>query len=187
MHDVSKPDQGEKRMAFSDAIPKQGPEVFILRMPADRAITFTAWGDKIRGIEVHWVGDRSVPHFEPASECAECLKNMPKRWKGYLHCFAQELRQEVFLEFTPKTAEGFLLQVPNAAHLRGCRFQLKRGKSRNARMAVSILDPVNVQDAIPKAKDPRRSILKLYGYSDAEVTRWIPEEADDTASDSDFR
>lgn len=174
MEPDAKINHGEKHVAFHDAVPKSGPEVFILRMKAEKALTFTAWGDKIKGIEIHWAGDRSVPHFEPVEECEACLKCLPKKWKGYLHCYCSEMKQEVFVEMTPKVASSFLDQVPNPNHLRGCVFQLKRGKSANSRMDIRILNPVDAAVGLPPAKDPRKSILKLYGFSQRDIDRWLP-------------
>jgi len=162
-----------KRPSFNDDVPKPGPEVYVLRMPADRTITFVAWGDKLRGFDVHWLGNRTAMHFEPAEECEHCLKNLPSKWKGYLHVYAVELKQEFFLEFTKITASAFQHQVANPDHLRGCTFRLKRGKSKNSRMSIIILAPVTVETALPPEKDPRPCILRLYGYSDNQIAEWL--------------
>lgn len=165
-----------KRPSFNDQTPKGGIEVYVYRMPAAETKTFTAWGDQIKGFDVHWLGDRTAMHFDPAEECEHCLKNLPKKWKGYLHVYCSELHQEVFLEFTARSAESFKMQVSNPEHLRGCVFQLKRGKTKNARMDVRILTPVAVDVVLPSGKDPRRHILKLYGYSDRQIAEWLSED-----------
>jgi len=171
-------DENEKRKrpSFNDNVPKGGIDIYVFRMPADRALSFTAWGDEIKGMNVHWLGDRTAMHFDPAEECEHCLTNKPKKWKGYLHVYCSELHQEVFLEFTQRTAESFKMQVANCNHIRGCVFQLKRGKSKNARMDVRILAPVAVTEVLPAGKDPRPFVLKLYGYSDRQIAEWLAVE-----------
>lgn len=176
----NRPDDA-KRPSFNDDVPKLGVEVYVFRMPKERTLTFTAWGDTIRGFDVHWLGDRTAMHFEPAAECEHCLKNLPSKWKGYLHVFCVELRQEVFLEFTKVTANGFKLQVPNSEHLRGCVFQIKRGKSANSRMDIRMLSPLAPDVVLPPAKDPRPVILKLYGYSEQQIAEWLPAEPENGA------
>lgn len=171
---------GDKRPSFNDTIPNMGVEVYVYRMQADRTLTFTSWGDVIRGFDVHWLGDRTAMHFEPAAECEHCLKNLPSKWKGYAHVYCSEMKQELFLEFTKTTANSFKSQVPNPEHLRGCVFQMRRGKAANSRMDIRIMAPVLPDVSLPPAKDPRPVILRLYGYSDKQIAEWLGVTAADS-------
>jgi hypothetical protein len=162
---------------FDDNIPKVGPELFILRMKADRRLTFQLWGTRIRGIWTHWSGPKSIPHFRDESICPGCLQGKPTRWKGYLHCYCVEMRQEVFLELTPASARSLRDQIHDPANMRGGVIQVKRGTGDNGRLYISILSHVPNVEALPKEKDPRPSILKLWGISEEKSAGWLADEA----------
>jgi hypothetical protein len=164
-------------VAFDDEIPSVGPEIFILRMKGQKALTFTIWGSCIRGIWVHWAGDKSIPHFRDVEQCYGCTKQHPKRWKGYVHCYCSEMRQEVFLELTPASARSLRDQLSHRGSLRGAVIQVKRTTADNGRLYISTLTPQSNTDAFPPEKDPRPSILKLWGVDDADADRWLSDEA----------
>jgi len=160
-------------VAFDDEIPREGPEIFVLRIKGGRMYTFSIWGTQIRGVWAHWTGLRSEPHYNDESECPGCKALKPKRWKGYLHCYCYEMRQEVFLELTPNSASALKQQLASGMSMRGSRVQIRRTKADNGRLEVAFLARVETVDAIPPEKDPRPSILKLWGVPEKEAMRWI--------------
>jgi len=172
-------------IAFDDDIPNVGPEIFILRLKGERKLTMTIWGTTIRGIWIHWTGSRSAPHFRNEEECPWCEKRMQKRWKGFLHCYCSEMRQEVFLELTPASARSLRDQLAHVANLRGSVIQVKRTTADNGRLYISTLTPRGVPEALPPEKDPRPSILRLWGVDDAEADAWLKEETG-TGDDAEF-
>jgi hypothetical protein len=178
---------GEKKsgVAFDDNIPNVGPEIFILRMKGARSLTFTIWGTQIRGIWIHWVGKGSEPHFRDAEQCEGCKKNKEKRWKGFLHCYCSEMRQEVFLELTPASARSLRDQLAERATLRGSVIQVKRTTADNGRLYISTLTP-RIAEGLPPEKDPRPSIMRLWGVDDATADAWLKEELG-TGDDATFK
>lgn len=176
MHDV--PTKAAPRVGFDNRIPKSGPEIFILRLKANSNHTMTVLGDEIVGIWVHWTGKKSEPHYEPSEECRACLQKRPKRWKGFLHCFDHVLGQEVFLELTPASASNLAKQLPKTGALRANRFSIRRGAGDSARMQIQLLTVAQQPEALPPQRDPRPSILKLWGIDDTEKEGWLPGEGE---------
>lgn len=158
-------------IAFDDNIPRRGPEIFIKRLKGGEAKTFVLYGTKIRGIWVHWNGGtgKSEPHYE--ENCSACSKQIGKRWKGFLHAFCVEEKQQVFLELTPSGAAALLHQLADPETIRGNLVRVKRSPAQNGRLQIVALERVKQHDNLPPEKDPRRSILKLWGVSQEETDR----------------
>jgi len=148
--------------------PTPGPELFILRMKANTMHTFTIFSEHLWGINVHFVGNRSQPHFRNAEKCPGCKARNAKRWKGFVHCFDHDLAQEVFLELTPKSASSLLAQFGAKVPLRGNRIQVKRTNKDNGRLIISALTAMQAIDKLPPARDPLPSLLKLWGLDHLE-------------------
>jgi hypothetical protein len=163
-------------VAFDDDIPTVGPEIFILRMKGQRSLNFTIWAARPRGIWVHWAGKGSEPHFRDEEQCPGCAKRQEKRWKGFLHCYCAEMRQEVFLELTPASARSLADQLAGQTSMRGGRIQVKRTSSDNGRLYISTLTPIGDLNLLPKEKDPRPSILRLWGVSEEQAEAWLKAE-----------
>ena len=143
--------------------PKPGPELFFLRLKGNEMHTFTIYSKALFGLNVHFVGKRSAPHYRNPAKCPGCRAKNGKRWKGFLHCFDHNLGQEVFLELTPASATSLLGQLPGRGNLRGNRIQVKRSPGDNGRLFISILTACTSIDKLPEAKDPLESLLKLWG------------------------
>lgn len=160
-------------IAFDDHIPEDGPELFMLRMKGNKCLTFTIWGTKVRGCWYHWHKDHSEPHFQDDEKCPGCIARQGKKWKGYLHCYCSEMRQEVFLELTRACAKSLMDQLGGAPSIRGAVIQVKRTASDNGRLFVSIMKPCSNPELLPPEKDPRKSILRLWGLDEEEIERWL--------------
>lgn len=143
--------------------PRPGPELFFLRMKGNECHTFTVYSPALFGINVHYVGQRSSPHYRNVKKCPGCIANNPKRWKGYLHCYDHNLSQEVFLELTPKSADSLLSQLGKKGTLRGNRIQVKRTASDKGRLLISILTACSNPEQLPPGRDPLAGLCKLWG------------------------
>jgi len=143
--------------------PKPGPAMFFQRMKGKECHTFTIYSPHLFGINVHYVGKRSSPHYRNEKKCPGCRARNAKRWKGFLHCFNHNLSQDVFLELTPKSADSLLKQLGKGAPLRGNRIQVKRTDGDNGRLMVSILTAVGNAEQLPEALDPLPSLLRFWG------------------------
>jgi len=137
--------------------------LYIKRMKAGESRCFTVVGSKIRGIWVHWnpQGNCSEPHME--ENCHGCNKQMAKRWKGFLHCFDDAAHQEMFLELTPTGASAVQSNILSAEHMRGTVMTVTRGTKANSRLGITVQAYRRDPKVLPLEKDPRLSILKLWG------------------------
>jgi hypothetical protein len=145
--------------------PAPGPEIPIERVRANDQRCYVVLSPALWGVWTHWAGDRSMPCWSERKDCDGCKRGLPRRWKGYLHCWNRQTGREAFAELTPLSAENLLAQVPDGAALRGLRLTLKRTAAKNGRLLV-LLDP-GVQ-AIPRgieAKDPCGVLCKLWGVT----------------------
>lgn len=173
--------QRQNKIAFDDEIPNEGPELYMLRLKGAKCITFTVWGERVRGCYYHWLKDHSEPHYTDAENCPGCKARCETKWKGYLHGYASELRQEVFLELTRSAAKSLMTQLDNAASIRGAVIQVKRTVSDNGRLYITILNPCKQPELLPPEKDPRPSLLKLWGLSQQEIDDWLNPRTDPEA------
>jgi hypothetical protein len=169
----------QKTVAFDDAIPAAGPELFIKRLAANESRQFCVLGTKIRGIWVHWNprSDKSEPHYE--GECASCAAQMPKRWKGFLHVYEETLSQEMFLELTPTSAAALMERIDSPDQLRGAVITVQRGKKNNSRLNLFVQPYRRNPQGITPEKDPRRSILKLWGCLTEKAEKFLDQGGDD--------
>lgn len=160
-------------IAFDDDIPSDGPELYMLRMKGNKCLTFTIYGTKVRGCWYHWHKDHSEPHFQDDEQCPGCKARQAKKWKGFLHVYCSESRQEVFLEVTRACAASLMQQLGGASSIRGAVVQIKRTGADNGRLYVTVLTPVKTPEILPAEKDPRPSILKLWGLDQADIEKWL--------------
>lgn len=175
---IIKAKRKKEGVAFDDDIPLPGPEVYILRMKGNRCLTFTIWAVKIRGIWIHWRGTHSEPHYRDEEHCPGCQSKQEKRWKGFLHCYCSEMKQEVFLELTPTSAHSLRAQLAGRASMRGGVIQVRRTAAENGRLYISTLTPVSDTSMLPPEKDPRPSILRLWGVKDEQAEQWLGMEGE---------
>jgi hypothetical protein len=170
--------QKKPRVVFDDEIPDDGPELFMLRIKGNQKFTMNVFGKAIRGIFYHWHNGSSEPHYEPSKDCPGCKVAQNKKWKGYLHVYCVEMRQEVFLELTAAAAKSLKHQLGNISNMRGQIFQIKRTTSDNGRLFISILGPHSAPENLPPEKDPRPSLLALYGFTKDEIFEMLAPETD---------
>lgn len=168
-------------VAFDDDIPDDGPELYMLRMKGSKCLTFTVWGSKVRGVWYHWNKGHSEPHYQDEKQCPGCVARQGKKWKGFLHVYCSEMRQEVFLELTRACAKSLVEQLGRAPSIRGAVIQVKRTGADNGRLYVTILNPCKSPELLPPEKDPRPSILKLWGLTEEEIERWLSPSVDPEA------
>lgn len=177
----------KKEIAYDCQPPKAGPEIFIQRLKGGQKFTFTILSITLFGVWVHWDGKRSFPHYHPAEQCQGCMDRRQKRWKGFLHCFNYEIGQEVFLELTPFSATSLRNQLAGSDNLRGNRIQVSRTKGDNGRLVVQVLTAIQNPEALPPEKDPKASILKLWGMEPDEGDGLDPQDKPENDPNPRFR
>jgi hypothetical protein len=153
-------------LSRQDAIPPAGPEIWIYRLKAGEKATLIVYGSKVWGVWTHWNGKSSEPCFTPHDLCTGHKRELPAKWKGYLHGFLYEKQQEVFMEFTPTAAKVLKGEVDLGLPLRGSRITMQRTSAQNGRLKVSALAPAPDILKITPEKEPWETLCKLWGISD---------------------
>jgi hypothetical protein len=149
-------------LRLSHTPPAPGPDVEIRRLKAGQKLTFTVYSESFWGCWVHWNGQTTEPCFEDVKKCAGHLRQLPLRWKGYLHGFEHERSKDIFLEFTALAAQQLLSFFEHAALLRGKRFSVSRMQGDKSRLRVQPLATVEHANSLPDAKSPLSVLAKLW-------------------------
>lgn len=153
-------------ISFNDAPPKAGPELWIHRLSGGEELTCTVIGTKVRGVDTHWVGGRTQPHYRDEANCPGCQNQIRIDWKGYLHVFHWDKRAQIFLELTPNSFNALMAQITEDRPLRGAVLKIKRTKAKNGRLIVVVDQYSPKRENLPQERDPMSSILKLWKIYD---------------------
>ena len=143
--------------------PRHGPELYIRRLKANQVIMLWVLSSKLWGTWTHWDGKKSMPCLADPRECHGCKAGWPERWKGFLHTWNTERRQEEFLELTPLAADHLLSQTSDLQTLRGLCFKFCRGKGDKARLRVEFVRKMEVNQTFPQEKTPLETLQSLWG------------------------
>lgn len=160
-------------IAYDDAPPKAGPALFVKRLKGEEALTVCILGDHVFGIWAHWSGKKSEPHYTDAKSCPGCQAAKAKRWKGYLHVYDYNTNREIILELTPASAHQLRMQLGRETGMRGERIRVVRSKGDNGRLTITVLATTPNPETLPKEKDPRPVILKLWGVDQEDPDGWL--------------
>lgn len=171
---------------YDDATPKAGPAIFVKRLKGQEAVTVAVLGDHVHGVWTHWGKGKSEPHFRDPDHCPGCQARRPKRWKGYLHVFDYQANREIFLELTPHSANTLTYQLGRKDMMRGERIRVERSKGDNGRLTIAVLGAEKKIEALPAEKDPRPTILKLWGIDQDDPEGWL-EEREEGEGEERFR
>lgn len=148
-----------------DRIPKAGPKMWIERVGAGGENLFTIFSLSIYGVWTHWGLYGSQPCLAERSKCSGCAGKLPKRWKGYLHCYDHHAKRQVFLELTPMSAESIVKQLGEDQPLRGYRVKIKRGNGPKARLKVEVMIPLPGGPPLVEEKYPEETLRQLWGFT----------------------
>jgi hypothetical protein len=118
---------------------------------------------KLFGVWTHWNGDNTVPclaHSHP-DECP--YHQMPKRWKGFLHCWNDYLNTTFFVEVTDLAAQKLTAELPEGRPLRGAKFVLGRERqTRKAPISVSYQGHYEGPKQLPREETPEVTLAALW-------------------------
>ncbi len=168
IHDID-----EAEVAFDDVIPKPGPEIYIKRLKGKEELTCIILAERVKGVWYHWVGGRSVPHMRNEKDCRGCSLSKGKKWKGYLHCYAVQMKQEIFLELTPTAAASLCQQLAKPHGFRGLTIRAVRTKGDNGRLLIFAQGMQQDGARLPPEKNPMPSILKLWEIAEDKSEQWM--------------
>lgn len=151
--------------------PRPGPDMSIVRLRAGQKVTVVVLSKQIWGCYTHWAGRYSTPCYADKSRCPGHKQGLPLRWKGYLHVWDYNIRDDYFLELTPTACHNLLDQVGRGMDLRCQRLMIERGKGDKARLYVSVQTPHDkISDKpLPEAKDPFKTLCRLWGIEDGNL------------------
>lgn len=145
-----------------DQPPRSGPAIEIRRLRAGGAATLLCLTN-LQGFWTHWNGLRSEPCFRDHSKCPGHLRQLPRRWKGYVHSFDVFDRVDFFQELTPLAVEQIQRVVGKATPLKAMRLSLKRGNGDRTRLKVEVVRMEERLDGLPAGKDVWPVLAKLWG------------------------
>lgn len=150
-------------ISFKKAPKPPGPELWVQRLGANQSFEVIAIGNEVRGVETHWMRGVTEPHYDDRAQCPGCLAQARLDWKGYLHVYNVQKREQVFMELTPGAYHHLRTQVSDIEQLRGLSFQVERKGARNQPIKFTLLHTRPLKTNLPPEKDPMPSILKLWG------------------------
>lgn len=92
--------------------------------------------------------------------CAWCEKEMPERWKGYLHCWSHQHERDEFLELTWPCWRAVKACYAVMPDLRGYELTANRGKGATSRLWVKLDHPRPSTELrhLPAEKTPEQAL-----------------------------
>jgi hypothetical protein len=160
-------DHSPEHLNTQHSPPPPGPRHPLIRVTdGDCQQIFTILADRVFGIWTHWTGRTSMPCLNHGVDCLGCKSELPKRWKGYLHCWDHTTKQEGFVELTPVAAAAVIEQAGREDNLRSLRLQLRRTKGgAHGRLNVQVLPAIGNAANLPPEKTPVNTLQLLWGVS----------------------
>jgi len=152
-----------------DNIPKAGPKWWIERVGKAQECLFTVFSKTVWGVWTHWCLYGSQPCYGCTAKCDGCKQRLPKRWKGYLHCYDHHNKRQCFLEITPIVAESIRDQIGEGQPWRGFRLKMKRGNGPKARIKVEVLAALPSGPQLVDERCPEETLLKLWQMNTGEA------------------
>jgi hypothetical protein len=159
-----------------DSCPPPGPELNVIRLKAMQTFSGVSLGTRIRGYRTHWDkgAKQTIPCFQPHIDCDGHRRNLPQRWKGYLHVERHRRlddrrveKEEGFLELTPVAAMDLRNGLGHIADLRGIPFTLTRLNGDKAHLRVAVfLDHVVAVSELPPERSPYETLMRIWGFLD---------------------
>lgn len=159
-----------KRFNQPNQPPAPGPREPIIRVRANQARDVVVLSEAWWAIVVHWepTEKRSFPCYVPQCECERCARELPKRWRAYLHVLVRQggKYEEGFLELTPGMADYLNIELGEGVDLRGQRWRLERGNGEKARVRIAVQPHHSAisKDPLPPARSPEMDLMRLWGF-----------------------
>jgi hypothetical protein len=146
--------------------PTRAPAMPIIRIKGGQAGMFLIYSHRPEWFCSHWNGRRSEPCIIPSDECSGCKRQLPTKWKGYLHVRKLDGEQDGFLEITPHVNDSLLSQAPSKPSLRGWRIEIRRTRGNLGRLNVCLLPKLCSDDNLPPVKSARETLSVLWTVPD---------------------
>jgi hypothetical protein len=152
------------------APPKAGPELEIVQLRAGQVIEGVILSQKVWGVMTHWNDHagkrgRSERCTRQLGSCAGCERQMPTRWKGYVHYFDFEAKREKFCELTPAAFEMIDTQCPKQRELRGLRIRVRRSEGGSTgRLRVELTLYSGDLERLPPERNPEPFLETLWNW-----------------------
>jgi hypothetical protein len=119
------------------------PQIPILSPGPGGTVAAFITSPKVLGVQTHWVGKRTRPHFRDTSSCEGCLLGNPMRWKGYLAGMVPPRGLMVLIEITWEAYRGCLALQGKCGDLVGRKIELHRmGQATNGKIVAKVSDEV---------------------------------------------
>lgn len=163
---------GHAHLVNGIAPPRPGPTIQVVQVGARELVVGVICSPSVWGVVTHWdeyagrKGRTQRCTLDKTESCEGCEKELPSRWKGYIHFFDLVAKKEAYLEITPKAFDLLCAQAPHKKPLRGLKITAKRaGKSAQSRLQIELaLYAGEDVDQLPKARDPEPVLETLWAW-----------------------
>lgn len=161
---------GEVQHVVGCAPPEPGPEFKIVQLRGNEAVDGVILSPAVWGVMTHWntmagPKGRSERCTKVKGHCSGCERELPSRWKGYVHYFDFEKKAEAFLEITPEAFKKLEREAPPGVTLRGLRLRAKRSSSSvHGRLNVELGLFHGKIDSLPPPRDPEPILETLWAW-----------------------
>jgi len=161
---------GQSHLVSGCAPPPAGPTHEVVQLRAGEQIDGAICSPAIWGVVTHWNDGagpkgRSERCTADKGACTGCDRELPSRWKGYVHLFDLHKRQEVFLEITPGAFDRILTEAPKGGTLRGLRLKARRSKGGDqGRFECELHLYAGDIELLPRPRDPEPILEILWNW-----------------------
>ncbi len=157
--------------ALRGAVPfKSQPQQLVKRLSAGERMSGFFLSEALWGVHTHWLKEgkrgRSVRCTKERGACVCEERDLPSRWRGYIHVYDEGTREFCFLELTPGAAEQLLRQLPDRENLRGIRFEAYRTPGGDTgRLNIRLGTHTVAIETCPPGQDPEPVLEKLWSLT----------------------
>jgi len=161
----------KERFPFNrqDSAPVAGlcPPIYIVS--PDAPMTGFCCSTTVWGTWTHWdtATKRSIACINDKKLCQGCLRQLPHRWKGFLHLYNPQFTREWFVELTPLADKSLKGATINQPSLRGLHLEFRREfRVKKSTILVACTGTWQGPGELPKPKEPEVSLARIFGLAE---------------------
>lgn len=147
--------------------PPKGCHVTPIKKVGDKErFTVLVCSSEVFGIYTHWNEKRTVPCGGTRKLCKLCLKEVARRWAGFVHVCNPDGSGAALLEMTALAAERLLACAEEGLGIRGLIVHVYRERgTKKSPIAVARVGRAPAEQVIPRPIDPEPTLCKLWNLA----------------------
>ena len=151
--------------AREDAPPKRLRVPPIIRVDANDRGAFAICSVRPQGYWNHWDDGRTYPCIAGKKLCKRCLKEVPRRWTGYLYVVNADGTGGSFLEITTLGLEDLDTLYGKGESLRGFIIHVERSKkTKRSPLRFDKLGAVPLHQVLPIERDVLPTLQRVWRF-----------------------